>query len=179
MTTLTNAQLLLHIVAAAQDCPNWKPNTVNVQGVSYCCDGCGGLGKLPILDPGLMRLPCPNYQATKAFTLGSGWTMEACKSHEAFCRAGKDACNGTGWVPNPDAWAMTKALHKAGFQLTESHAVYEYSQDEYMAFCYRYQDKHIIPYLPTTNPDPERARLLDIINAFYASSGWGIDKPPT
>ena len=172
LSILSYQEILLKTVAAQRHCQcgchKAKPAIQDIVDHAYFkCPICSGTGKVPILSPALMRIPCPNYQATKAFTLGSGWTMEACVSRESYCRAGKDDCKGSGWIPNPDPWDMREALHQAGFQLVESHipSYYRDTSNPWMADCFDYT-RIASPGLPTRSFDPKWARLLAVVKAF-------------
>ena len=174
--SLTNRELLLRIVSAERDCPDWKPNIVNVQGVSYCCDRCDGRGKLPILSPELMRLPCPCPPYCVAYSDSpddQDWQRcSACGvnrscpkhldnvmgEHGSWC----DNCHGSNWIPNPDSWAMKKALHQAGFRLAERGT--RYGQGQWIAHCCPFgHDSRLC--IPIVDADPERARFLTIAKA--------------
>ena len=160
LSTLPNSAILLQIVSAKRDCAVvWavahsgrpdSPLPITAHPSECCCEG---TGKVPILDPTLMRLPCPwcDGRGKDCLTI----TQSEIEPH----------CQGRTWVPNPDAWAMKKALHQAGFQLTEQHTMHEYNPDAYMALCFRYQDLTMIPHLPIFDADPERARLLAVTRA--------------
>ena len=170
---LTNAELLLKIVSAEQDCPTCLGvgslgmqmdevgDKVAIKTLSLIpCFQCGSTGKVPILDPKLMRLPCPGvvtrlggFKPCVITGYQKGVTGELLAGE-------KDACGGWSWVPNPDAWDMKKALHLAGYQLVEE---YDRMRCRWLAAVYRYADSgygHI-----QGDADPERARLLAVAPA--------------
>ena len=161
---LTNPQLLRSIVEAEQDCPTCHGyggmsslELVGIPGADpmYGCETCDSTGKVPILDPKLMRLPCP---------------------YPCHCQRGPlhtAPCLTRGWVPNPDPGAMKKALHLAEFHLSEDGAFWAKREDCYWANC---RPKYELSDYGETvwDADPERARLLAVAQAFM---GAGIDKP--
>ena len=168
MTTvesLTNRELLLQIVSAERECSklNSYPHSQKESGYRYkgfqCPElHCLGTGKVPILDPGLMRLPCPNQD---------GFWSEQFKAHCVSYLKGHSICTycqGRNWLPNPDAWAMKKALHQAKLQLLENQG----RSKDFQAGCF--PQGHGKPLYPiggyVWDADPERARLLAVAKAF-------------
>ena len=180
LSTLPNSALLLRIVAAERDCTHCQgtglaPREVGEEHLWYelcCCHH----GKVPILDPKLMRLSCPCsnnagsgywcFQCSKRRRSVDGYADEYLTPARAAIHAPDCAnCRGDTWVPNPDAWDMRKALHLAGFQLIEGHTMYSH-QDKYPAICYRYLEQEATPRIPILDADPKRARHLAVARAF-------------
>ena len=127
-------------------------------GVSVC-QVCGGTCKVPILDAGLMRLPCPNQY---------GFWSEQFKAHcvgyfkgHAICVY----CKGRNWVPNPDAWDMKKALTLASFQLIECSGFSGWGEAGYRASCQLRKDEFTGERETVWHPDPKWARLLAVTRA--------------
>ena len=163
LASLSNLQLLLRIVEAVRHCPRCFPQ----DGLSYViafsphqdCQECGGTGKVPILDPKLMRLPCPMLYERPLWA-----SMQT--THEL--QGINCECGGRNWVPNPDAWDMRKALHLAGFYLREESIFVPMEELPWGAACW--------PKTRTRSnvwatdwawaADPEWVRLLAVAKAF-------------
>ena len=153
LSTLTNAELLLLIVAAEREVVG------ECDGINHGPETCGGTGKVPILDPKLMRLPCPNQD---------GFWSEQFKAHYVGYFKGLTICTycqGRNWVPNPDAWAMTKAVAQAGFRLTEGCWFHVAAKARYWAHCEPSEDDSGSGET-VSDADPERARFLAEAKAF-------------
>lgn len=160
LESLTNPELLLIIVTAEKISCGYDGDLFTRCSCEEGDCPCHSIGfkevhgKVPILSPELMRQPCD------------------CWCHKTRDRANGQACENSCWrckdrlwFPIHDPWAMKKALHQAGFQLTESHAMYDYRPDAYVASCYRYLDSKAIQHVPRIDADPERVRLLAIAGA--------------
>ena len=150
-STKTNAQLLLLIVVAQRDCVcgcHTATSSIRnlVDHTAFKCPPCSGTGKVPILDPGLMRLPCPWCDGKGRWCVGLA--QSALDPH----------CQGRNWVPNSNAWDMKKALHLAGYQLVEE---YDLIRRRWVAAVYRYVVNLGIPRI-AGDADPARARLLAV-----------------
>ena len=159
LESLPNADLLLCIVKAERDCPlcdgQGYKNLISdpedphhIQSATRCT--CRA-GKVPILSPELMRLPCPQLYKR------SSWPSMA-TIHEL--RGINCECQGRTWVPNPDAWAMWRALAeiKVDAALNLSGGIFEAvipddSFDE-TRWC------------SSEGDDPQRALLLAVAKAF-------------
>ena len=164
---LTNAVLLLQIVAAERECSNCKGvgglsslDLVGIPGadVMYQCAICNNTGKVPILDPKLMRLPCDTEGLCK------GGVLQA--DDLPWGRLGDTHrwCRGRGWAPNLDAWTMKMALTRASLRLTEGYGFFVVGEGLYWASC---QAKEEAPEgNKMWDADPGRARLLAEAKAF-------------
>ena len=116
-TKVTPAEALLWLAGLEKEipCPNMAIKHTNSSGgPDHWCLACGGTSviKVPVLEG--LRDTCPNFNAVATFTLGRGWSLEACQEHEENCHAGRDACKGGGWVPNPTRQAIQDAMNKLG-----------------------------------------------------------------
>ena len=179
LDALTKPELLRRIVEAERPCSGCLGSgsvgvqmeefgdRVAIENVSLIpCTQCSGTGKGPILDPKLMRLPCPHgrHAACHSPSQPQNTCPEHLNVHHCF------ECHGEFWVPNPDPWAMVKALHKADFQLIERHSY----RGDFQAGCYpRGPGSALYPAVEYIwdlggyiwDPDPERARLLAVARA--------------
>ena len=180
LSTLTKPELLLLIVSAEKPC-------IDTEHIgSMCRYGCGMTGKVPILNPELMRMscPCPPYCVAYSDSPDDqDWQRcSACGvnrscpkhldnvmgEHGSWC----DNCHGSNWMPNPDAWDMKKALHLADFYLTEGNlfpftgtGLWPTGTAVYKAHCRsRVQVESDVAWV--WDADPERARLLAVGYAF-------------
>ena len=169
LTTKTTPELLLQIVSAERDCPScFGKGVLGSSGgfgnspppEQWGCVDCGGIGKVPILDPKLMRLPCPNCAGT-----GHIYSISVAPAlhRQLFSRC--QPCKGEGWMPNPDAWAMKKALHRAEYYLAESHAFMFAGNKPWGAHCY-HQREAPSDQAMVWDADPERARYLAVVKVF-------------
>ena len=153
LSTLTNAELLLQIVVAK------RKSVGECDGINHGPATCG-IVEVPILSPELMRLPCHCV---------SFMECPNCRSfndHSVQCKLGTyshwcDDCQGRGWIPNPDPWAMKRALSAAGFYLAEYERLSD-GNDVWGACCY----VKGYPHIDVTDADPERARFLAVLKAF-------------
>lgn len=160
--TLTNDELLLRIVAAEQDCTHvWRTSEPGV----YQHEGtppvplalplavphprecmCNGTGKEPVLSARLMRLPCPESSVVFGHML----------EDPVYCLA----CQGRNWIPNPDSWAMWRALKAAGilakFSLVSTFGALVVINEK---------DNFV------SDDDPERAFLLAVAKVFEDMGG--------
>ena len=166
---LTNAVLLLQIVAAERECSNCKGvgglsslDLVGIPGADgmYQCAICNNTGKVPILDPKLMRLPCDTEGLCK------GGVLQA--DDLPWGRLGDThrRCRGRGWAPNLDAWTMKRALHQAKFHLSEGCVFWHKRTDFYWATCWSIEEYTGEFEGRVYDTDPERARLLAEAKAF-------------
>jgi hypothetical protein len=119
---MTPANALQWLAKLEKDCDCWhvidrnEGRTATIRKApDLSCSNCGGTGKAPVL-PGL-REPCPNFEATKKYTIGSGWTWETCQDREAYCLAGKDECHGQGWTLIQDRQAIQDAMVNDGWDM--------------------------------------------------------------
>ena len=173
LSLLTNAQLLLRIVSVERECPVCEgtgslgvdlpagDSQGNLPAAREMCNNCANTGKVPILAPTLMRLPCPNQD---------GFWSEQFKAHCVSYLKGHSICTycqGRNWLPNPDAWAMKKALHQAKLQLLENQG----RSKDFQAGCF--PQGHGKPLYPiggyVWDADPERARYLAVVEALGIS----------
>lgn len=166
LSTLSNAELLLRIVSAKRDCP-YCLQLQDLEGGPYSvsgCEVCGGTGKVPILDPKLMRLPCDSKKHSPCYKEFGYDTPSGGNYYETIVTTD---CQGRNWVPNPDAWDMKKALHQAGFHLGEVHRWPSFQQtgDDWSAVCYPYNSPKL-GNEGTWDADPKRARYLTVAGAF-------------
>ena len=158
LSTLTNADLLLQIVAAKKISCGYNGDLFTRCSCEEGDCPCHSIGfkevhgKVPILDPKLMRLPCIGQHPYPCYIPNR---------HEHVC----EDCQGRTWVPNPDAWDMKKALHLADFDLSEGNA-YRINMP-WGAGCWK---RGLQPSEPVWDADPKRARLLAVAAALVAAS---------
>ena len=186
LSVLPNSAILLQIVAAKRKCLDCSGVgaicKMEVDGVVVSsfgsCQRCDNTGKVPILDAGLMRLPCPGDgivdcwkgKATRYDWSGHGsdcaqHNLPAYSNEPCSCGVWPDClvCKGRNWVPNPDAWAMRKALGMAGFRLDEGCWFRPVGEPLYWANCGLRQK---IDAESGEDADPEQARYLAVAKAF-------------
>ena len=177
LSTLTNLELLLRIVEAEKDCSEHLPG---IPHAAIC--RCGSSGKVPILSPELMRLPCPcpsycvryydmpdDRDDRRCGPCGSHasysmWDASPLGKHGDWC----ENCQGRGWGTNDDPWAMKKSLRLAGFYLVEDSVLLKSMETPWFASCWRCVEDQGDSLSPTNSfwdADPERARLLAVAKA--------------
>ena len=122
LTELSNEELLLHIVKAERDSCGFTGSHVESRcwcPEADCC--CHSLsfkevhGKVPILAPELMRLPCPDLEKRVGLCAMCHKAYWEEQHHSPECTI----CMGRGWIPNPDPWAMKQALLQGGYSYSE------------------------------------------------------------
>lgn len=184
LSTLTNTELLVRIVEAEKDCDLCEGSKVILVGEpdQDDCWECEGIGKVPILSPELMRLPCPcpsycvryhdmpdDRDDRRCGPCGSHasfsmWDSSPLGKHGDWC----ENCQGRGWGTNDDPWAMKKSLRLAGFYLVEDCVLLKSMETPWFASCWRCVEDQGDSLSPSTSfwdADPERARLLAVAKA--------------
>ena len=108
-STLAESNLLLALALLEKDCDCWqvidrnegRTGTIR-KAPDVFCSKCAGKGKVPLLDPALVRKPCPNPYCK------NGWDSKwACPT-----------CKGRGWMPSPDILDWIRALNKENLRIT-------------------------------------------------------------
>ena len=170
LNALTNRELLLKIVEAERDCAHIFSVRQGLKPAS-ACQFCDGTGKVPILSPELMRLPCPCpkkvwHQETSE---GGSWWDQPCNPR---CYPNKHIegcfCQGRSWIPNPDPWAMKRALRLAGFYLTEDSVPNTSDNKPWAVVCWVSEQFTDSGTGWVWDADPARARFLAVLKAFGA-----------
>ena len=123
---MTEPNIPLALALLERDCPcsechgNPVVDTWICQGRMLCCNG---TGKVPLLDPELVRKPCPceyiydginhyldasdGNRCCKLQIYDLGHRLDTC-----------DACQGRNWVPSPDILDWVWALNKEGWRVS-------------------------------------------------------------
>ena len=76
------------------------------------CNTCGGTGKVPLLDPALVRKPCPGVSPDD---FGCVTWIDAYK--QELHMAGRCPCEGRGWFPSNNQMDWVRALNKLGLDV--------------------------------------------------------------
>lgn len=112
------------ITAAEQDCPYCAlypeidamvkdtdlAEFVDLNAVALAtkaCPKCHGTKRVPLLNPGLMRVEC---RSTKDYIGGVGLSYAALQACEYFCASGECQCQGRSYVPTYSLEGLMKAL---------------------------------------------------------------------
>ena len=163
LTDLSNEELLLHIAEAERDCSTCQPMPEGPP--PPICPTCGGTGKVPILSPELMRLPCPKKCSggwiVETWAGGRRWGCYGCGG--IYQREGAGGNEGRGWIPSPDAWALwalKEGLLSSGYTYSEHGEMHGASW-----VAVRETDTQEVWF--GRDPDPKRAFLLAVIGSFH------------
>ena len=105
----------LALALLEKGCPNCFPLGPGMSPIDHCKD-CGGTGKVPLLDPGLVRKPCSWADSHNEYDRG--------KAHSTYDRrnctqAAHRPC--PGWSASNDEIDWVRALNKTGYDIVFLH----------------------------------------------------------
>ena len=98
---MKEADLKLALALLEKECPDLftEHGRPRHERKGWSCILCGNSGKVPLLDPALVRKPC------------------TCRPPE-LVHSETGPCRGKGWVPSPNEMDWVRALNKAGYSVT-------------------------------------------------------------
>ena len=111
---MSETDLKLALALLEQPCSNCFPLGIlaEMEPIGHC-KVCGGTGKVPLLDPMLVRTPCPNVRPDEFGRLD---LIDSYK--QGLHKAERCACGGTGWFPSPKEMDWVRAFNKAGYDVS-------------------------------------------------------------
>ena len=109
---MNEAELQLALALLEKGCPDCQlPASFGVKPqLDPWCEPCCGAGKVPLLDPGLIRKPC-------AWGIGED-SYDHKRCAENLYRNKAYVCNGSGWLPSNNEMDWVRALNKVGYDVS-------------------------------------------------------------